>query len=60
MSGKNDKKLRREVRRLYSKEAKTLAEIYAETNERLLKPRPRWFPEWLWIKFLSIFIYIKK
>ena len=60
MSAKNEKKHRQLVRRLFGREARQLAEVMAEKNERLLKPKPRWIPDFVWIWLLSFFIYIKK
>ncbi len=56
MNGKQAKKIRQIARRDYGQRIEELARI----NGRIIKPKPRWFPGWLWIKLLGIFIYIKK
>ena len=43
------RKLRRNVKRRMLKEMR-------EDLYYLLKPRPRFFPRWLWIKFLRYFL----
>jgi len=60
MSGKQDKRMRKLARKQIREEYRERARELAELHSRILKPRPRWFPEWLWIKLLSVFVYIKK
>jgi hypothetical protein len=55
MNAKQSKKLRQLFRREYKQDAYKLA----DQHMRFLKPRPRYFPLWLWIKLLGIFIKIK-
>jgi hypothetical protein len=60
MNGRVAKKLRREARREIDKEYRDRVREIADMHHRFLKPRPRWVPEWLWMKGLGIFIHIKK
>jgi hypothetical protein len=56
MNGKKSKKIRQEARRIYRETMEELAKFHSE----IVKPKPRWFPLWLWLKLLGIFIKIKK
>ncbi len=56
MNGKNSKKIKQRIRREYG----FAMDKWAEANSRLIKPKPKFFPMWLWIKLLGIFIYIRK
>lgn len=56
MNEKKSKKIRQEARRIYRDTMQEMAEVHS----RIIKPKPRWFPMWLWIRLLSIFIFIKK
>ena len=60
MSGKQSKNQRRAMRKIFKKQYAEYAEFFAKENERTLKPKPKWFPMWLWIKLLGIFVKIKK
>lgn len=55
MSQSKHKKQRQFMRREY---AKNIREI-AEANGQFLKPKPKWFPMWLYIWALKFFIRIK-
>jgi hypothetical protein len=44
------------MRKKYSQTVEELAKF----NSEIIKPKPRWFPMWLWLKLLGIFIKIKK
>jgi len=55
-AAKKRKIFRKEARKMYG----ATMEVLAEKNSKLLKPKPRWIPLWVWIRLLSIFIYIRK
>jgi hypothetical protein len=55
---KQDKKLRQYFRREYQVKADALAESHFKMMEKSLKPRPKWIPEWIWLRLLSKFIKI--
>jgi len=55
MSQKQDKKLRKYFRQRYQ----GMAEILAKEHMQIIKPKPKYFPMWLWVKLLGIFIKIK-
>lgn len=50
------KTYRKEARKMY----RETVELIAQRDQRFLKPKPRWFPAWLWIRLLSIFVCVKK
>jgi len=56
MNGKQSKKIRREARRVYANAAMEMAKLY----ENILKPKPKWIPEKIYIWILGFFIIIKK
>ena len=56
MSGRQDKKLRQLFRKTTKHQAEELGRILGNA----LKPKPRWIPQWVWIKLLGIFIIIRK
>ena len=56
MSEKNEKRIRREIRKQYGK---TLNEV-ANMNARMLKAKPKYVPMFIWVQLLGIFVKIKK
>lgn len=54
MNGRKSKKIRQQFRREYQKTAAEMAKFHSE----IIKPKPKWFPSWIWIKLLKIFIKI--
>jgi hypothetical protein len=60
MNSKAAKKQRQFLRREFKKEYQEKARAIAARDMNMFRPRPRFFPEWLWIKILSYFIKIKK
>lgn len=56
MSAKANKKLRQIFRKQYREDA----HMIASANAEFLRPRPRWFPEWLWIRLLGIFVRVRR
>ena len=56
MSGKQEKKLRRLLRKQYGQTIKEIAEV----NARMLKTKPRWIPMFVWLWGASFFVKIKK
>jgi hypothetical protein len=56
MSGKSEKRLRKEIRNQYGE----MFEAIADKDARLLKPKPKFFPMFLWIWLMSPFIRIRK
>lgn len=56
MSRKNDKKIKQLFRRQYARTADEMAKF----NSGILKPRPRWIPERVYIWLLGFFIKIKE
>ena len=59
MSGKAEKKRRRFLRQEFNEKYAGMIEDIAEANGQFLKPKPKWFPMWLWVRILSIFVKIK-
>jgi len=55
MGQKQSKKIRQLFRRDYAKTAEELA----KSQVNMIKPKPKWFPMWLWLKLLGIFVRIK-
>jgi hypothetical protein len=55
MSQKKDKKARRLFRTVF----RNRIEEVAEKNARMIKPKPKWIPMFLWIRMLKIFIRVK-
>jgi hypothetical protein len=60
MSQKQDKKQRQFFKREFKKQMLAKAQQVGESIGNVLKPKPKWFPQWIWIKLLGIFIKIKK
>lgn len=56
MSQNKDKKRRKEIRRLYG----DMVEVMSEENARIIKPKPKLFPYFLWRFLIGFFIKIKK
>jgi len=52
MSGKTDKKLRRAVRQ-------QLAGNLPDAFVRIVKPRPKFMPHWLWVWLLKLLLRMK-
>ncbi len=59
MSQKQEKKNRRFLKKQFRSTYQGIAETLAKEDHEFLKPRPRWIPEWIWIKLLKIFVRIK-
>lgn len=55
MNNKQSKKMRQLARRQYRDTMKALAEQHA----RLIKPKPKYVPTFVWVWLLGFFIYIK-
>lgn len=55
MSGKQDKRLRREVRR-YLHEAGATPEQLLKNALDMIHDRPRWIPLWLWIRLIKFVV----
>jgi hypothetical protein len=56
MNGRISKKIRKQAKKDYGE----MMELLAEKNGRMLKPKPRFFPQAWWIFLLRFFVYIKK
>jgi len=56
MSGKTSKYFRKKLRQDYG----DLIEMMAEENSRIIKPKPRFIPTFLWIWMAGFFIRIKR
>ncbi len=56
MSGKTSKNLRKKLRQQYG----DIIEMMAEENARIIKPKPRFIPTFLWLWMASFFIRIKR
>jgi hypothetical protein len=56
MSGKKLKRDRKVIRNMYKE---TIDEI-ARIQGNFLKPKPKWFPMFLWVSLLRIFVKINK
>lgn len=56
MSGRQDKKRRQDLRKMYRDDLREMAEI----NGRLLKPKPRWIPMAVWLWMLGKFVFLKR
>lgn len=59
MSQKTQKKIRQMYRRDTRDAVRQAAETQVNYFKQVLKPRPQWFPKWLWRKLLSIFVRVK-
>jgi len=59
MSSKKAKKARKIYRQQFEEKYGKLTEEMAKENSRLLRPKPVWFPMFLWIRILRIFVKIK-
>lgn len=59
MNNKAAKKARKVYRQQFAEKYGKITEEMAEENSRLLKPKPVWFPMFLWIRILRIFVKIK-
>lgn len=60
MSAKQEKKRRKFLRKLFQKQYKNTAVEIANEHSKFLKPKPRWMPQWLWLKFIGCFLILKK
>jgi hypothetical protein len=60
MSSRQSKKQRQFFKREFKKEMLQKAQQVGESIGNILKPRPKWIPEFIWIKLLGIFIRIQK
>jgi len=60
MSNRQSKKQRQFFKREFKKEMLQKAQQVGESIGNILKPKPKYFPEWLWLKLLGIFIRIQK
>lgn len=56
MSGRRDKKVRKEIRAQYSEVAREMAEL----KHQVFRPRPKWIPLGVYRWLLGFFIIIKK
>ena len=56
MSQNNDKKRRKEIRKLYG----DFLESFSKENARLIKPKPKFVPYPVWRFLIGFFIVIKK
>jgi len=56
MNGKQAKKIRQQFKREMQKTAQEMG----RTMGNVLKPKPKFIPQWLWIRLMGIFIRIKK
>jgi len=59
MNSKQIKKLRQIYRKDYEGKVLERAKQVGQMVGNAMKPRPRWIPEWVWLKGLSIFIKMK-
>jgi len=55
-----NQKRAKKIRQYYRRDVKQGAKEFAELIGNAMKPKPKWVPEWIWIKGLSIFIKINK
>jgi len=60
MSNRQSKKQRQFFKREFKKEMLQKAQQVGESIGNILKPKPKFIPQWLWIRLLGIFIRIKK
>ncbi|MFZ3032237.1 MAG: hypothetical protein WA082_04330 [Candidatus Moraniibacteriota bacterium] len=63
MSGKQDKKLRKEMQMNHREQVKLYREKVEEIAKRdtnMFRPKPFWFPMFLWVWILGFFIKIKR
>ena len=60
MSCKQDKKLRKMMRKEVEAKASALAKARIDRDMNMFKAKPRWFPMWLWLKGVGIFIKIER
>jgi len=58
MSGKRDKKLRKEYRKEVEEYLKN-GGIF-ELFELIVKPKPRWVPQWMWMFGVKIFMNVQE
>jgi hypothetical protein len=58
MSGKQSKKLRQLYRRDLGKHLKQQVKQATEEMDSLLKPAPRWIPDFIWVSLQRIFLNI--
>lgn len=56
MSGKQSKKMKQLARREY----RAAMQAIAEQHSRLIKPKPRFMPMFLWLWMIGFFINIKR
>lgn len=60
MSGRQEKKRRKFLKKMFQQQYKETAVSLAIEHSKFLKPRPRWMPEWVWLKFIGLFIKVQK
>jgi len=65
MSGKQSKKLRQLYRKDLGKQANEQAKLinakieeYKATLETILKPPPKWIPEFIWVAMQKVFLNV--
>src|SRR5690606_34981983 len=56
MNGKKSKK----IRQLFNREYKDAADELANDHMNIFRPKPWWFPMFLWVKLIGIFFRIKQ
>ncbi len=59
INNKQAKKARKIYRQQYQEQYGKLTAELAERNSNFLKPKPKYFPMFLWVRMLRIFVKIK-
>lgn len=59
MNNKSAKKARKIYRQQFAEKYGKITEEMAKENSKFLKPKPKYFPMFLWVRLLRIFIKIK-
>jgi hypothetical protein len=54
-----NEKQSKKIRQLFRKNYRMTAEELAKNQVNMIKPKPSFFPMWLWVRLLGIFIRIK-
>ena len=55
----SSKKIAKKARQYYRRELRKEADEVGRMIGNAMKPRPRWVPEWLWLKLVGLVLHIR-
>jgi hypothetical protein len=53
-----NEKQAKKIRQLFRKEFRSKADDLAQQQISAIKPKPKYFPMWIWLRLLKIFVRI--